>query len=568
MVKTTRRALLATSALGAASLGAVGCGGPEGDEDVAACQTMFDVDYTPSERAQIADSWEEHVDRLRVLRALEFENGAAPAQTFDPRLPGMSYPEMAGPIDASIANTAAAGSEAGDDWAFASIPALQRAMAQGRVTSEALTEMFLDRIARYDKTLQAFITVTPERALEEARRADAERAEGRVRGALHGVPYAAKDLFDANGAPTTWGARPYKDRVGRGDASVVARLKEAGAVLLGKSTLGAIAYGDVWFGGETRNPWNPAGGSSGSSAGSAAAVAAGLCAFALGTETLGSIVSPSNRCGATGLRPTFGRVSRHGAMALCWSLDKVGPIARSAEDCAFVLAAIAGFDARDPSSLDAAFRYPPPARRPLRIGVADAWFEEASAPERAALDALAPPEIERVTIDAPDWRLDPLLFILEAEAAAAFEALTESGRDDLMRWQDPEAWPNTWRRARFISAVDLIQADRLRREVMRTLHDLFAAHALDALLSPNFVGGLLLATNAAGTPSLTLRAGFEDRAPRPPAGMTAAEDAPEARTPQGVTLWGPAFGESRLIEIACMLENRLGVRDTRPPLFV
>jgi Asp-tRNA(Asn)/Glu-tRNA(Gln) amidotransferase A subunit family amidase len=330
----------------------------------------------------------------------------------------------------------------------------------------------------------------------------------------------------------------------------VQRLDEAGAVLVGKLTLGALAYGDIWFDGRTNNPWNLEQGSRGSSAGPAAAAAAGLVGFALGTETYGSIVSPCMRCGTTGLRPTFGRVARTGAMTLCWSLDKIGAICRTVEDCALVLSAINGADPGDPSSLEVPFEFD--AGRPakgLRVGYHAKWFagEKVSDAERRVPDAATRAGLELVEIDLPDWPYDALLTALRVEAAAAFEELTLGNRDDELKWQEPEAWPNTFRQTRFAPAIEYVQAQRFRRQVMQMMAR--KRRGVSAILSPSYAGSLLLITNNTGHPSLTLRCGFRDD-----------------RTPRGITLWGRLFDEGTLCRIGMALEKELNVWDQRPPM--
>jgi Asp-tRNA(Asn)/Glu-tRNA(Gln) amidotransferase A subunit family amidase len=356
---------------------------------------------------------------------------------------------------------------------------------------------------------------------------------------------------------------------------VVQRLADAGAVLVAKLSLGALAYGDIWYGGRTNNPWNTAEGSSGSSAGSAAATAAGLVGFSLGTETLGSIVSPSMRCGTTGLRPTFGRVPRTGAMALCWSLDKIGPICRNVEDCALVLAAIHGEDPGDVGSLSIPLSYDGrQALEGLKVGYRAKWFEgnEVNRVDRTALQAMRRTGVRLVEIDLPELPYDALLTELLAEAAAAFEPLTLSNRDDELTWQDPEAWPNSFRQARFISAIDLIQASRLRREVMGVMAEVF--DEVDAIIGPSYADPMLLVTNCTGHPSITLRAGFERKKARrrfsaedeDAAGTDKAATGEKHEVPYGVTLWGGLFDEGTLCRIALALEAELAVWDRRPPV--
>ena len=527
-------------------------------ETIAAAERLAGVSFTAGERAQMLDTLEGQLAALRARRAVALDNADAPACVFDPRLPGFAMPAQ--PADrAEAALEAAPLPDAAEDIAFAPLTRLAGWLRGGRLSSRRLTTIYLDRIARLDPTLNAFATVTPDLALAQADAADAALARGAWRGPLHGAPYALKDLFDTAGVATEWGAEPFAGRVPDADAAVTARLRDAGAVLLGKSAVGALAYGDVWMGRRTRNPWNPAEGSSGSSAGSAAATAAGLCAFAIGTETLGSIVSPSERCGATGLRPTFGRVSRAGAMALCWSLDKVGPICRAAADAALVLAALNGADPADPGSIAAPFAFDPDADLSgARVGYLPGTIP-ATGPARDALDAIGALGFETAPVALPELPYGSLLQILYVEAAAAFEDLTLDGRDDLLTRQDPAAWPNLFRQARFTPAVDLVQLDRLRRRVMAALDAAFGQ--VDFIVGPFGAGPLLVATNFTGHPCLHLRAGFAQTGAR-----DGGPPGPPVRTPQGVSLWSGLFDEGRLCALGMRLEAALGVAEERPPL--
>ncbi|MEM1266267.1 MAG: amidase, partial [Pseudomonadota bacterium] len=420
-----------------------------------------------------------------------------------------------------------------------------------------------------------FVTVTPELARAEAAAADQLFAAGVWLGPLHGMPYGLKDLFDTAGIPTTWGAMPYRERMVETDARIVTLLRRAGAVLLGKTTLGALAYGDIWFGGKTRNPFNTAEGSSGSSAGSGSATAGGLCAFSIGTETLGSITSPSQRCGTTGLRPTFGRVSRAGGMALCWSLDKVGPICRGVEDCGLVLQAINGGDPADRSSINMPFGFDPDAGlEGMRVGYLPAAFDDEGATDvdRAALEAMRGLGVEVTEVTLPDLPYGSLMQILFAEAAAAFEELTLSDRDDEMVWQTAGAWSNTFRKARFLSAIDHIQADRLRFRVMEVFDGVF--REVDAMIGPFSTGPMLVATNFTGHPCLHLRAGFAEQPTRADPSlkdgklvMNGEDDTTSThRVPQGISLWSGLFDEPRLLTLGRRLEAALGVAAERPRL--
>ncbi|MHC4768138.1 MAG: amidase [Planctomycetota bacterium] len=529
---------------------------PRADDDeppitratIAEAEKLAAVEFTDEERALILEGLEDQLTRYRRRQSVELTNDLAPATVFDPRLPGTSV-EQANRVVPSSADPGPL--PLGDrDIAYAPVTALSAWIQRRELTSTRLTEIYLDRLRRHGPQLECVVTLTEKSALDRARRADIEIAAGRVRSRLHGIPWGAKDLFDTAGVRTTWGARPYRDRVPERDAAVVRRLDEAGAVLVGKLTLGALAYGDIWFGGRTNNPWKLDQGSRGSSAGSAAGTAAGLVGFALGTETYGSIVSPCMRCGTTGLRPTFGRVARTGAMALCWSLDKIGPICRTVEDCALVLAHINGADPGDPSSIDVPFEFDATqsvAR--LRVGYAPKWFDgqRVTDVERRALDAARGTGVNLVEIELPDWPYDTLMTILRVEAAAAFEELTLSDRDDELKWQAPQAWPNFFRQARFAPGIEYVQAQRFRRQVMEMMATKLAD--VDAIISPSFAGSLLMITNHTGHPSLTLRCGFR-----------------EDGTPRGITLWGRLFDEGTLCRLGMALEGWLHVWGQRPPM--
>ncbi len=543
-------------------------------ETIAAAEEVLGVRYSEAERRQMCGNLAPQIENARRRRALVFDNSQAPATRFDPRLPGFRAPAPQRPVVWRRHDPQPL-PDSEEDIAFAPVTALCAWIRSGALTSRRLTAIYLDRIERLAPRLECYVTVLGERALEEAEAMDSLFKAGRWLGPLHGMPYALKDLFDARDTRTTWGAEPWRDRIAGADAAVTRRLREAGAVLLGKSTVGALAYGDIWFGGKTRNPWNLEEGASGSSAGSAAATAAGLCAFSIGTETLGSITSPSERCGTTGLRPTFGRVSRAGCMALCWSLDKVGPICRTVEDTGLVLAAVNGGDPGDAGSIDMPFNHdaasPPEG---LRLG----WLPEAyegddvTDVDRAALDAARSLGFEMREASLPDLPYDTLIAILYAEAAAAFEQLTLTDADDTLTRQDEGAWPNAFRKARFLSAVDHVQFDRLRYRVMEALDDLFCD--IDVLVGPFSTGPMLVASNFTGQPCLHLRAGFEDVATR--SELSLAEGRLELgsatasdrlfNVPRGVSLWAGLFEESRLLHVGEALERRLGVRDRRPAL--
>lgn len=561
-----RRRLLALIAVAGAAPAVRAAEPALSEADIAACERFAGMRFTGAERTQMLAAVDDELDRLRGLRDVTFENDLPPAETFDPRLPGWE----ARPLPAPAADEPAPPlPTSAEDIAFA--PAVHQAawIAAGSLGARELTDLYLDRIERRAPRLSCFVTVLADEARAEADERDRERARGALRGPLHGLPYGLKDLIDTAGIRTTWGAEPYRDRIAETDATVVRRLREAGAVLIGKTTLGALAYGDIWFAGRTRNPWNPEEGSSGSSAGSAAAVADGLCSFGIGTETMGSIVSPAARCGTVGLRPTFGRVGRSGAMALCWSYDKIGVLSRAAADAAAVMRTINGPDPGDPSSLAMPLA-PLPAIEPrgVRIGYRPEWFDGAPPHDRAALSAARDIGFELVEIAMPDAPVDLLGGLVVTESAAAFERLTLDDVDDSLRWQDDVAWPNSWRAARFEPAIGYIQAQRLRRRLMRQFAE--AISGVDAILHPNGAGDLLAIGNHCGYPALVLPTGMLEQPTRE--GFTtyvAPEDVPAGaplhRVPFTTTLTGRLFDEPRLIAIGRLLEARVRPEGLRPP---
>ncbi len=532
------------------------------DATLDAAERLFGVRYTDAERAQMRDNLGSQVELAVRRRAVRLPNALRPATLFDPRLPGFVMPAQS---SLNIPRIAPALPRTDEDIAFSPVRHLSAWIAGGQLSSVRLTRIYLDRIRRHDPSLFSFAAVTDALALAQAERADALLAGGAWLGPLHGIPYGAKDILDTAGIATGWGAEPFAGRVPERDAEVVRRLAAAGAVLLGKTSVGALAYGDIWYGGRTRNPWNTEEGSSGSSAGSAAAAAAGLVGFAIGTETLGSIVSPAARCGATGLRPTFGRVSRAGAMALCWSLDKVGPICRAVDDTAMVLAAINGFDAQDSGSIAAPFGWDAtlPATG-LRVGYVAADFTDAL--DMAALDAVRGLGAAVIPLELPDLPYDALRHLLFAEAAAAFEELTLDGTDDTLSRQDPGAWPNSFRKARFLSAVDHIQLDRLRRQVMQDMDALF--RRVDVVLAPAMTGPMTVIGNMTGHPCLTLRAGFTAvRTREMPAFLHAKikeTDGPAHDVPHAITVVAPLFQEAAALTLGRALEAAWAVADRRP----
>jgi Asp-tRNA(Asn)/Glu-tRNA(Gln) amidotransferase A subunit family amidase len=529
---------------------------------IAEAEKLQGVSFTPAEREQMLGDLEGKLEALARLRAVDMPNTDAPALLFDPKLPGKSVRSQKNILVLSKVENPLPDKDA--DIAFASVVEQGEWLRAGAISATRLTEIYLKRIEQYDAKLRAFITVTPAIARLQAAKADKDFAAGRVRSALQGIPYGLKDLVDTREVKTTWGATPYKTRTPDHDAQIVRKLHRAGAVMLGKTSCGALAYGDQWFDARTKNPWNTKEGSSGSSAGSASATVAGLCSFGVGTETLGSIISPSERCGATGLRPTFGRVSRHGVMALCWSLDKLGAICRSVEDTAAVLAAMNGYDADDPSTARIGFTYDSAVDvSGMTVGYVPAWFEEGDAADRAGLEALRGLGVTVKEFAWPELSFDTLIEIVLVESAAAFAELTLSGRDDELVWQAPQAWPNSWRAARFISAVDYVQIDRLRRKLMQDMRSAF--EGFDALIGPHYAGGALLATNMTGHPQLALRAGFAQKPNRTLTTGETPEGAETFRVPRGISLWGDLFQEGKIIALGAAMEKALGVAGERPP---
>ena len=541
-------------------------------KDIAAAERLMGIAYTEAEREQMVGNLEGQIASALARRTLRLENSDPTALRFDPRPPGFTMPSPVSFLRLSPVTAPLPGAD--EDIAFAPLTHLSHWLQTRQITSRRLTEIYLARIDALAPRLECFAAVTADLARAEADAADAMLDVGASLGPLHGVPYGLKDLFDTKGVVTGWGAEPYRDRIPDSDAHIVTLLRRAGAVLLGKTTVGALAYNETWYGGRTRNPWNTAEGSSGSSAGSASATAAALCGFSIGTETLGSITLPSHRCGTTGLRPTFGRVGRGGGMALCWSLDKVGPICRSVEDTAMVLAVLNGRDPTDLCSIDAGFQFDAAAGiEGMRLGyLPEAFGEGATAVDHNALTAARELGIDVVEVSLPDLPYDALLNVIYAEAAAAFEHLTLDDTDDTLTAQDDGAWPNTFRKARFLSAVDHVQLDRLRYKVVQALDGLF--EEVDTLIGPFMTGPMLIASNFTGHPCLHLRAGFENLKTRAAASLGSgkletggtADQGETHRVPHGISLWGRLFDEGRLLNLGQALEAKLGVAEERPDL--
>ena len=526
--------------------------------DIAAAVRVAGLDFSDEEVDLMVEEVNAMRERYAQLRTMRMPNSVVPALHFEPVLPGTSYPAPS--ASTVFRYTRPQGLERPanlEELAFRPVTELAELVRTRQVTSTELTEMYLGRLRQHGDTLLAVITLTEELAMRQAARADAEIARGYYRGPLHGIPWGAKDLLSEDETLTTWGARPYEEQYIPEDSTVGRKLEAAGAVLLAKLTLGALARGDVWYGGLTRNPWNLEQGSSGSSAGSTAAVVAGLVGFAIGSETLGSIVSPATRCGASGLRPTFGRVSRAGAMALSWSMDKLGPICRSVEDCAIVLDAIQGSDDQDPTARDVAFDWDP--ERPLsdlRVAYVPSAFEEEREDEEwkafdeASLEIVRGLGIDPVPLELPDdLPYDAMRIILSAEQGAAFDELILSGREDLLVLQEPNARPNIMRTGRMIPAAEYIQANRLRTIAMHRFARVM--EGIDVVVTPSFGGSMLLLTNLTGHPQAVIPNGYRS----------------EDGTPTSISFVGGLFADAETLRLAKAVQDATDHHLRRPPLF-
>lgn len=507
------------------------------DASIVSAAEIAGVEFSAEEREQMLSGLKRQTAQLAELHAIPLENAVAPALLFSPLPRPDAVPR--GPQRPVVVSAQRAGPRPdGAALAYAPLTQLADLVRRRAITSVALTTHYLERLERLDPQLLCVTTLTKDRALAQARAADAEIAAGRYRGPLHGIPWGAKDLLAVRGHPTTWGTAPYREQRFETDATVVKRLDDAGAVLIAKLTLGELAQGDRWYGGMTRNPWRLDQGSSGSSAGPASATAAGCMGFAIGSETLGSISSPSTRCGVTGLRPTFGRVPRTGAMALSWSMDKLGPIARSVEDCALIFSAMHGPDGEDQTVHAAPFNWDgnAPVGR-LRVGYVQSAFDaplerHATKPfDDAALAVLRELGVELVPIELPAIQYNAMRIILTAEAGAAFDELTRSGRVRELAQQTPNAWPTTFRNARLIPAVDYVNANRVRTLAIRAWDELM--QRVDVLVAPTS-SGQLLATNLTGHPAVILPNGFRE----------------SDGTPVSITFIGRLFDEETMLRVA------------------
>lgn len=517
-------------------------------EDVQHAEKIAALDFTQSEIDSLLPDLEDLQKAYVENRAKELPNSLSPALQFSPLVPGVQIDLTQKPVQFSNPGKVMMPKNK-EDLAFYTVRQLAELIRTKQITSTELTKFFIERLKKYDPQLHCVITLTEDLALAQAKKADAEIAKGKYRGLLHGIPYGAKDLLSTKNYKTTWGAMPYKDQVLDYDATVIQRLEDAGAILVAKTTMGALAMGDVWFGGKTRNPWNTETGSSGSSAGSASAVSAGLLPFAIGTETLGSIVSPSTTCGTTGLRPTFGRVSKYGAMALVWSMDKIGPIARSVEDCAIVFNAIYGPDGKDLSVIPAPFNYNAKFdTKKLKIGYDKAAFERNSpfkAQDSLSLATLRSMGYELIPIELPEF--PNIGIILDAECAAAFDDLTLSNKDDLLVQQGRNAWPNTFRQARFIPAVEYIKANRLRTQLMLDMQKVF--DQVDVYVHPSWASSSLRITNYTGQPCVVVPNGFQQNG-----------------RPTSISFTGKLFGEAELLSLAKAYQDQTDFHKKHPSL--
>ena len=503
-------------------------------ENIENAEQIIGLEFTDAERDSMHTLLEEQLINYENIRKIELANSIPPAILFNPIPVGFEFPQEQKPIEFSNYSDTKLPQDI-NELSFYSIGQLAELIKTKQITSVELTTFFLKRLKKYDPELHCVISLTEERAMKQAKLMDKEIAEGKYRGMLHGIPFGAKDLLATKDYNTTWGATPYKDQMLNVDATVILKLEEAGAVLCAKLTLGALAWGDVWFDGKTRNPWDTTQGSSGSSAGSASSVSAGLLPFAIGTETWGSIVSPSTVCGTTGLRPTYGRVSRTGAMALSWSMDKIGPICRSAEDLTIVFNAIKGPDAIDQTLYNVPFNYQPEIDfSKLKIGYLKSDFDKPydfHSQDSVTLLKLKELGAELIPIELPELPVNDISIILSAEAGAAFDELTRSNRDDLLVRQIKDAWPNVFRASRFIPAVEYINANRIRFLLIQQMQELM--NEIDLYVAPSWEGDNLLLTNLTGHPCVVLPNGFS-----------------EDGTPSSITFIGRLFDEGRLIAFA------------------
>ncbi|MCW3089695.1 MAG: amidase [Ferruginibacter sp.] len=521
---------------------------------ITAASKLFDLNFTAPEKDSMIDGLKDNVVQYQKMHKLPIPNNLNYPFAFVPAPPGFVIPTKQNLIRWNIPQNVTVPKNK-DELAFYSVLQLASLIKNKKISSVALTRFFIDRLKKWGNTLECVISLTEELALQQAKQADEEIKMGNYRGPLHGIPYGLKDLFAVKGYKTTWGAVPYKDQSIDEDAFVYTQLKNAGAVLCAKLTLGELAYNDLWFGGKTRNPWDTSRGSSGSSAGSASATVAGLLPFAIGTETLGSIVSPSNTCGATGLRPTFGSISRSGAMVLCWSLDKTGPICRSAEDAAVVFYYLKGRDDKDASAVNRAFNYTGKVNfGKLRVAYIANYFKKLpkDASQWKVIETYRKLGADVTPVDFPDSLIYPVELvsvILSAESAAAFDELTRSNRDDLIRRQDKDFWPNSFRVSRMIPAVEYINANRHRSELIGSMNQFMKNY--DVIIAPTFAGNQLSITNLTGHPVVVFPIGFTSKG-----------------LPESITLIGNLYEEATILAAAKAYQDATLFNKQHPAMFM
>ncbi len=578
----SRRTFLGGSAASIALAGSVGASASERPdnggvtaETIAAAEKLHGLAFTPSERNMLVNSIQEQVDIATARKKKPLPLDLQPALIFDPRLPGVEYAEQPDKIRLSASRPSVLPKDDAD-IAFASVIEQGEWIKSDQISSRRLTEIYLKRIRRIAPSLYCYITVAEDVARAQAEACDRELRNGQYRGPLHGIPYGLKDVFDTAGVATTWGASIYKDRVPAEDAAITTMLRQAGAVLLGKLATGTLANGAEWFGGRCRNPWNPEEAAGGSSTGSGAATAAGLCTFSIGTDSLGSILNPADRCGVVGLRPTFGRVPVKGGMPLTPSLERIGPLCRKIEDATIVLAAINGPDPTSAASIDVGFEYDAQTDLgEITVGYSPIWFERmgfgpgAMVPtakaHQTALHVLESTGVNLVEIAWPDLPYQHLIDNLQVEAAAVFEELTLNGQDELLPSEQAWNWPNSWRRAHLISAVDYLQLERFRHLVMHAMEQIF--RKVDMLFAPTYGSfELLLAMNFTGHPGVSFRAGLDRSPTRSIAFVPFNPTGPKHTITQNVSFHGRLFEEGKMLAVARAMEKSLDVWRHRPPV--
>ncbi len=522
-------------------------------QDVASAEKIAGLQFTLKERKMMLEDLKSNLESFNQMRKISLENAISPALIFNPLPAGFDFRKLMEdktfiydePQEVKLPDNL-------EELAFYPVTDLAWLIKNRRISSEFLTRLYLERLKKYGPELRCLVTLTEDLALEQASQADREIMSGKYRGPLHGIPYGLKDLFATRGYPTTWGSSIYKTQMFDENATVFEKLTEAGAVLVAKLSLGELAWGDIWYGGMTRNPWDPEQGSSGSSAGSASATAAGLVAFAIGTETWGSIVSPSTRCGTSGLRPTFGRVSRYGAMALSWSMDKIGPIARTVEDLALIFRAIIGPDGKDRTVYNLPFSYDGREDlKKIKAGYLKKAFDQVRNNKekyQAVLETLKSLGVELKEIDLPEINPGMISFILNVEAAAAFDQVTRDNLDDLMVRQGRNAWPNVFRQARLIPAVEYLQANRIRTLLIEEMARIFREKEIDVYLTTSG-GTSLLLTNLTGHPQVVVPCGFDDKG-----------------RPLSVSFVGDLFQEGKALRLAKAYQLATGFHLKHPDL--